>query len=194
MEAHERIRRDRRRDEATTRQFACCHAVHRRKVRDASEHASPTPRKAAERDGPATDPIGIWCAAGFKPRSWTWSGPSSVKRPADLAASDRGPRRAGHRAVHPTVVTEILAELPQIAGDVTVVQGHALGTEARTDFGASIGYIAGGRIKLLMFVMHPLASGRPFIFALTHQAQQAFFEGTCSRWPPSWGVNRSDWL
>jgi transposase len=57
------------------------------------------------------------------------------------------------------------------------VQDHALGAEAEVDFGEFVAYIAGEQVKLWMFIMRLSASGRSFVVAFAHQAQEAFFEG-----------------
>jgi transposase len=69
------------------------------------------------------------------------------------------------------------AELAQVAADVTVVQEHAPGAEAEIDFGEFFAWIAGEQVKLWLFIMRLSASGRSFVVAFAHQAQEAFFEG-----------------
>src|SRR5680860_1838137 len=56
VELYERIRRDKRLEDLSVRALADRHSVHRRTVRDALEHAVPTPRKTAVRDAPAMGP------------------------------------------------------------------------------------------------------------------------------------------
>jgi hypothetical protein len=74
-------------------------------------------------------------------------------------------------------VAEVRAELAQVAGEVSVVQEHAPGAEAEIDFGEFIARIGGEQVKLWMFIMRLSASGRSFVVAFAHQAQEAFFEG-----------------
>jgi transposase len=178
VELYERIRRDCRLEELSIRELARRHEVHRRTVREALASAVPPPRKTAVRDAPV---MGPWRDLA---RGWV---------EADVA--DRVPVKQRHTArrvwqrltedhgaqiSESTVrlfVAQVKAELAQVAGEVTVVQEHAPGAEAEVDFGEFEARIGGEKVRLWLFVMRLSASGRSFVVAFAHQAQEAFFEG-----------------
>ena len=56
MELYERIRRDRRDEEASIRELSRRYGVHRRTVHEALSSATPPARKVAERESPALGP------------------------------------------------------------------------------------------------------------------------------------------
>jgi len=178
VELYERIRRDRRLEEVSIRELARRHQVHRRTVRDALESAVPTPRKTAERDAPAMGPhrdlVRGWLTdeivdeVPVKQRH-------TARRVWQRLTEDHG-AQVSESTVR-LFVAEVRAELAQLAGDVTVVQEHGLGVEAEIDFGEFIAHIDGEQVKLWMFIMRLSASGRSFVVAFAHQAQEAFFEG-----------------
>lgn len=178
MELYERIRRDRRDEEASIRSLAERYGVHRRTVREALESSTPPPRKTPERTSPA---LGPW-----KPviRGWL---------EADIA--DNVPRKQRHTArrvwqrlveehdadvAEPTVrsfVALVKAELANTAMDVTVGQEHPPGEDAEVDFGEFQARIDGELVRLQLFIMRLSCSGKAFAVAFVHQAQEAFFEG-----------------
>jgi transposase len=178
VELYERIRRDRRLEEASIRELARRHGVHRRTIREALESAVPVPRKVAVRDAPA---MGPWRELA---RGWV---------EADIA--DKVPVKQRHTArrvwqrltedhgaqvSESTVrlfVAQVKAELYQLAAEVSVVQEHAPGAEAEVDFGEFEARIGGEKVRLWLFIMRLSASGRSFAIAFAHQAQEAFFEG-----------------
>jgi hypothetical protein len=61
--------------------------------------------------------------------------------------------------------------------EVAVPQSHLPGAEAEVDFAEFYAAIAGALVKLWMFVMRLLHSGRAFHVAFATQAQEAFLEG-----------------
>jgi transposase len=178
VELYERIRRDHRLEEVGIRELARRHGVHRRTVRDALEHAVPTPRRTAERDAPAMGPhrdlVRGWLKAEIVDKV------PVKQRHTARRVWQRLTEEHGAQVSESTVrlfVAEVRAELAQVAAEVTVVQEHALGAEAEIDFGEFVVWIAGEQVKLWMFIMRLSASGRSFVVAFAHQAQEAFFEG-----------------
>jgi transposase len=178
VELYERIRRDRRVEETSIRELARRHGVHRRTVRDALETAIPTPRKTAERDAPAMGPhrdlVRGWLRAEIIDKV------PVKQRHTARRVWQRLTEEHGAQVSESTVrlfVAQVRAELAQLAGEVTVVQEHAPGAEAEIDFGEFIARIGGEQVKLWMFIMRLSCSGRSFVVAFAHQAQEAFFEG-----------------
>lgn len=178
VELYERIRRDRRLEDLSIRALADRHHVHRRTVRDALESAIPTPRKTAVRDAPAMGPhrdlVRGWLKGEIvdevpvKQRH-------TARRVWQRLTEDHGAQVA--ESTVRLFVAEVHAELARVAADVTVVQDHGLGKEAEIDFGEFIAHVGGEQVKLWMFIMRLSASGRSFVVAFAHQAQEAFFEG-----------------
>jgi transposase len=178
VELYERIRKDRRDEEAGIRELARRYGVHRRTVHDALESAEPTPRKIPERQSPA---LGPWRAVI---RGWL-----------EADVEQKVPRKQRHTArrvwqrlveEHDAQVSEsavrgyvaaVKAELARTVLDVTVAQEHAPGADAEVDFGEFLARIDGELLRLQLFVMRLSASGRGFAMAFVHQAQEAFFEG-----------------
>ncbi|CAN5922330.1 hypothetical protein BH23ACT10_BH23ACT10_11360 [soil metagenome] len=82
------------------------------------------------------------------------------------------------RAFVASVRAEIAVEQGSVA-DVMVVQGHApeAEAEAEVDFGEFYATIAGAAVRVHLFVMRLSCSGRAFVHAYGHQAQEAFFDG-----------------
>jgi len=178
VELYERIRRDRRLEEVSIRELARRHGVHRRTVREALESAVPVPRKVAVRDSPA---MGPWreLARGWVEADVTDRVPVKQRHTA-RRVWQRLVEEHGAQVSESTVrlfVAQVKADLHQLAADVTVVQEHALGAEAEVDFGEFVARIAGEQVRLWLFVMRLSASGRSFVVAFAHQAQEAFFEG-----------------
>jgi transposase len=178
VELYERIRRDRRDEEASVRELARRYRVHRRTVHEALGSAEPRPRKTPERESPA---LGPW-----KPviRGWL-----------ETDVKDNVPRKQRHTArrvwqrleeEHGAQVSEssvrgyvaeVRAELANTALEVTVAQEHAPGEDAEVDFGEFRARIDGQMLVLQLFIMRLSASGRGFAMAFVHQAQEAFLEG-----------------
>jgi transposase len=178
VELYERIRRDRRLEEIGIRELARRYGVHRRTVRDALEHAVPTPRKTAERDAPAMGPyrdlVRGWLKAEIVDKVPVKQR-HTARRVWQRLTEDHG-AQVSESTVR-QFVAQVKAELAQSAADVTVVQEHAPGAEAEVDFGEFYAWIAGEKVKLWLFIMRLSASGRGFAVAFAHQAQEAFFEG-----------------
>jgi transposase len=178
VELYERIRRDRRVEEASIRELARRHEVHRRTVRAALDSAVPEPRKIAERDapvlGPHHDTIRGWLRADIvdgvpvKQRHTARRVWQRLLDEHEVAVSESAVRR---------FVAEVKSELADVAGEVTVVQQHAAGKEAEVDFGEFEARVAGQKLRLWLFIMRLSASGRSYVVAFAHQAQEAFFEG-----------------
>jgi transposase len=178
VELYERIRRDRRDEEASIRELSRRYGVHRRTVHEALESATPPQRKLPERESPALGP---------------WKG--IIRGWLEADEKDRVPRKQRHtaRRVHQRLTEEhdaevsesavrgyvalVKAELADAAMDVTVGQEHPLGADAEVDFGEFRARIDGQLLVLQLFIMRLSASGRGFAIAFVHQAQEAFFEG-----------------
>ena len=177
VELFEQIRKDRRVEDASIRELAGRHHVHRRTVRQALDSAVPPPRKAyPSRPRPAIDPyvrvIDGWLVAG-----------KDVPRKQRHTA-----RRVWQRLVaeHGATVSEVTVsrhvarrrtELGLDRVDVAVPQEHLPGAEAEADFGEFHAVIAGTLLKLWMFVLRLSYPGRAFHAAFATQAQEAFLEG-----------------
>jgi transposase len=178
VELYERIRRDRRVEETSIRGLARRYEVHRRTVRDALGSAVPTPRKTSVRDAPAMGPhrelVRGWLKAEIVDKV-PLKQRHTARRVWQRLTEDHG-AQVSESTVR-LFVAQVKAELAQVAADVTVVQEHALGAEAEIDFGEFIARIAGEQVKLWLFIMRLSASGRSFVVAFAHQAQEAFFEG-----------------
>jgi transposase len=178
VELYERIRRDRRDEQASLRELSRRYGVHRRTVKEALDSATPRERKVPERESPA---LGPWKDII---RGWL---------EADVA--DKVPRKQRHtaRRVHERLEEEhdaevsessvrgfvalVKAELAKTELDVTVGQEHPPGADAEVDFGEFRARIDGELLVLQLFIMRLSASGRGFAIAFVHQAQEAFFEG-----------------
>jgi transposase len=178
VELYERIRRDRRDEDASVRELSRRFGVHRRTVHEALGSATPRARKVPERESPALGPwkdiIRGWLVADVE---------------------DKVPRKQRHtaRRVHQRLIEEhdaqvsesavrgyvalVKAELAKTGLDVTVGQEHLPGEDAEVDFGEFRARIAGELVVLQLFIMRLSASGRGFAIAFVHQAQEAFFEG-----------------
>src|SRR6266540_1767181 len=83
------------------------------------------------------------------------------------------PRKTPVRAF----VAAVRAELAGQAKGVTIGQEHGPGEEAEVDFGEFHAEVGGVALRLWLFVMRLSHSGRGFVVAFAHQAQEAFFEG-----------------
>lgn len=178
VELYERIRRDRRLEDLSIRALADRHSVHRRTVREALASAIPPPRKTSVRDAPAMGPYRV-LVRGWLTAEIVDEVPVKQRHTA-RRVWQRLTEEHGAQVSESTVrlfVAEVRAELAQVAADVTVVQEHGLGAEAEIDFGEFVAWIAGEQVKLWMFIMRLSASGRSFVVAFAHQAQEAFFEG-----------------
>jgi hypothetical protein len=144
VELFEQIRKDRQVEDASIRELADRHHVHRRTVRQALASAVPPPRKAyAQRPRPATDAY----AAVIDSR---------------LVADRLVPRKQRHMArrvwqrlvaEHGATLSEVTvsryvtrrrAELGLDRCEVAVPQAHPPGAEAEVDFGEFHAMIAGG--------------------------------------------------
>jgi transposase len=177
VELFEAIRRDRRTQALSIRELAERHKVHRRAVRQALASALAPPRKEyLARSRPAIDPwagvIDAWLI-----------GDRDVHRKQRHTA-----RRVWQRLVaeHGAVLSEVTVsryvtrrrvELDLVKVDVFIPQTHEPGAEAEVDFGEFYVTIAGGSVKVWMFVMRLSHSGRAFHIAYGTQAQEAFLEG-----------------
>ena len=177
VELFEQIRNDRWVEDASIRELADRHRVHRRTVRQALDSAVPPPRKAyPSRPRPAIDPyvqvIDGWLVAD-----------KDVPRKQRHTA-----RRVWQRLVaeHGATVSEVTVsrhvarrrtELGLDRVNVAVPQEHLPGAEAEVDFGEFHAVIAGTLLKLWMFVLRLSYSGRAFHAAFATQAQEAFLEG-----------------
>jgi transposase len=178
VELYERIRRDRRLEEASIRELARRHGVHRRTVREALESAVPVPRKVAVRDAPA---MGPWreLARGWVESDIVDKVPVKQRHTA-RRVWQRLTEDHGAQVSESTVrlfVAQLKAVLHQLAAEVSVVQEHAPGAEAEVDFGEFEARVGGEKVRLWLFIMRLSASGRSFAIAFAHQAQEAFFEG-----------------
>jgi len=178
VELFEQIRRDRRADpQASVRELARAHGVHRRTVRQAIASAVPPPQRVyPARARPAIDPwrevIDGWLVADQ-------DAPRKQRHTA---------RRVWQRLVaeHQATVAEVTVsryvasrrvELGLVDREVFVPQVHAPGAEAEVDFGEFETVIAGTQVKVWMFVMRLSHSGRAFHVAYGTQAQEAFLQG-----------------
>ena len=179
VELYERIRRDRRVDEQVSiRELARRHQVHRRTVREALASAVPTPRKVAERESPALgayrEIIRGWLTADVVDKV------PVKQRHTARRVWQRLVEEHGAQVSESSVrgfVAEVKAELTGVATEVTIVQEHAPGEQAEVDFGEFTARIASDTVRLWLFIMRLSASGRSFVVAFAHQAQEAFFEG-----------------
>ncbi len=177
VELFEQIRKDRRVEGASIRELADRHRVHRRTVRQALESAVPPARKPyAPRPRPA---IGGYAAIVD---GWLLADQQVPRKQRHTA------RRVWQRLVaeHGATCSEVTvsryvarrrAELGLEHVDVAVPQSHPPGAEAEVDFGEFQALIAGGMLKLWLFVLRLSCSGRAFHVAFATQAQEAFLEG-----------------
>ena len=180
MEQYEAIRRDRRLDpEVGVRELARRHAVHRRDVRRALASATPPARKIPERVAPALG------AHEATVRGWLredMAAPPKQRHTARrvwqrlVAEHGADVAESTVRALVARVHVELAAEAGSVA-DVAIVQEHAAGGEAEVDFGEFEATVAGVAVRLWLFVLRLSHSGRAFVWAYAHQAQEAFFDG-----------------
>ena len=177
VELFEQIRKDRRVEGASIRELAERHGVHRRTVRQALDSAVPLPRKPyRQRPKPAIDAY-----AGVI-EGWLLADRDVPRKQRHTA------RRVWQRLVaeHGATVSEVTVsryvarrktELGLGQVEVSVPQAHLPGAEAEVDFGEFHAMIAGGLVKLWLFVLRLSRSGRAFHVAFATQAQEAFLEG-----------------
>ena len=177
VELFEQIRRDRRREELSIREFAEKHGVHRRTVRQAIAAAVPPPRKSyPARARPAIDPFATVIDG------WLLTDQDAPRKQRHTA------RRVWQRLVdeHGASVSEVTVsryvahrrvELGLVHREVAIPQTHLAGAEGEVDFGEFYATIAGAWVKCWMFVMRLSHSGRAFHVAFGTQAQEAFLEG-----------------
>jgi transposase len=177
VELFEQIRKDRRLEEASIRELADRHRVHRRTVRQALASAVPPPRKPyPQRPRPAID---VYAAVVD---GWLLADREVPRKQRHTA------RRVWQRLVaeHGASLSEVTvsryvarrrAELGLDHVDVAVPQAHLPGAEAEVDFGEFHAMIAGVLLKLWLFVLRLSCSGRAFHVAFATQAQEAFLEG-----------------
>ena len=176
MELFEVIRREHRDEATSVRELARRHRVHRRTVRQALESAVPPLRKAPERASPALGAheatIRRWLeedrAAPPKQRH-------TARRVWQRLRDERGAEVA--ESTVRAFVAQVRAEQDDRVGSVMVVQEHGPGEEAEVDFGEFQALVDGALLRLWLFVMRLSHSGRGFVVAFAHQAQEAFFEG-----------------
>lgn len=176
VELFEVIRRERRDEGTSVRELARRHRVHRRTVRQALESAVPPPRKAPER---------VWPVLGAHEatiRRWLEEDRAAPRKQRHTARRVWQRLRDEHGAevAESTVrafVARVRAEQDDRVGSVTVVQEHGPGEEAEVDFGEFQAWVGGALLRLWLFVMRLSHSGRGFVVAFAHQAQEAFFEG-----------------
>lgn len=178
MELYERIRRDRRLEEVSVRELARRYRVHRREVRAALASSVPAARKMPQRVSPA---LGLHEATI---RRWLREDLSAPVKQRHTARRvwQRLIREYGADVAESTVrafVARVRAELAVESGgrDVAIVQDHAAGGEAEVDFGEFEAVVAGVTVRLWLFVLRLSHSGRAFVWAYAHQAQEAFFDG-----------------
>lgn len=177
VELFERIRREH--DAGVSiRELARRYRVHRRVVRQAIADATPPTRKTPERVAPAMGPyeqiVRGWLRADLAaPRKQRHTARRVWQRlvaehGAQLAESTVRAFVAGARA-------ELAAE--SVSAGATVPQTHAPGAEAEVDFTPFSAVIAGVSVVVQLFVMRLSYSGRAYVTAFAHQAQEAFFDG-----------------
>ncbi len=177
VELFEQIRKDRRVEDASIRELADRHHVHRRTVRQALDNAVPPPRKGyPSRARPAIDAyaavIDGWLLADrLVPRKQR----HTARRVWQRLVAEHG------AALSEVTVSRYVArrrtELGLDRVEVAVPQAHLPGAEAEVDFGEFYASIAGTMAKLWMFVLRLSCSGRAFHVAFGTQAQEAFLEG-----------------
>lgn len=177
VELFEQIRRDRRLEEMSIRELAVRHGVHRRTVRQALASAVPPPRQVyPTRARPAIDPWRELIDA------WLIADQQAPKKQRHTA------RRVWQRLVaeHGAVVSEVTVsryvglrrvELGIMDREVFIAQEHPPGAEAEVDFGEFEILLAGGVVKVWMFVMRLSCSGKAFHVAYGNQAQETFLTG-----------------
>src|SRR6266511_1949004 len=158
VELFERIRREYRDEGVSIRGLAERHRVHRRTVREAVRSAVPAPRKTPVR-------------AASAPREQR----HTARRVWQRLRGEHGAEVA--ESTVRAFVAAVRAELAGQAKGVTIGQEHGPGEEAEVDFGEFHAEVGGVALRLWLFVMRLSHSGRGFVVAFAHQAQEAFFEG-----------------
>src|SRR6266511_1596859 len=176
VELFERIRREYRDEGVSIRGLAERHRVHRRTVREAVRSAVPAPRKTPVR---AASALGGHEATI---RRWLTEDLSAPRKQRHTARRGWQRLRGEHgvEVAESTVrafVAAVRAELAGQAKGVTIGQEHGPGEEAEVDFGEFHAEVGGVALRLWLFVMRLSHSGRGFVVAFAHQAQEAFFEG-----------------
>ena len=163
---------------AGIRELARRHRVHRRVVRQAIASAVPPARKAPERSSPAMGPYEDIV------RGWLRTDLTVPRKQRHTARRvwQRLVREHGAELAESTVrtfVAKVRVELAeeQRAGQGTVPQTHEEGEEAEVDFTEFTAVIAGVALVLQLFIMRLSHSGRAYVTAFAHQAQEAFFAG-----------------
>ena len=176
MELFERIRRENRDEGVSIRELARRHGVHRRTVRQALADAAPPPRRTPQRAAPAVGPhaqlIRRWLAEDM-------AAPPKQRHTARRVWQrlvDEHDARVSESAVR-RFVAVARAELACAVADVAIVQEHPPGGEAEVDFGEFTATVDGTSVRLWLFVARLSYSGRGFVAAFGHQAQEAFFAG-----------------
>ena len=183
VELFEKIRRDRRLDELSIREFADRHGVHRRTVRQALADAVPPPRKVyPARPRPAID--------GWATVIDAW-----------LMADEDAPRKQRHTArrvwqrlvaEHQATFSEVTVsryvarrrvELGLETREVAIPQAHLAGAEAEVDFGEFYATIAGLVVKCWMFVMRLSTRAKRFTSRSPPRPRKRSWRATC--WPSS---------
>src|SRR6266536_2075861 len=189
VELFERIRREYRDEGVSIRGLAERHRVHRRTVREAVRSAVPAPRKTPVR---AASALGGHEATI---RRWLTEDLSAPRKQRHTARRVWQRLRGEHgvEVAESTVrafVAAVRAELAGQAKGVTIGQEHGPGEEAEVDFGEFHAEVGGVALRLWLFVMRLSHSGRGFVVAFAHQAQEAFFEGHVRAFAHFGGVPR----
>jgi len=181
VELFERIRREYRDEGVSIRGLAQRHRVHRRTVREAVRSAVPAPRKTPVR---AASALGGHEATI---RRWLTEDLSAPRKQRHTARRVWQRLRGEHGAevAESTVRAFVAAVRAELAGRPRGDHrpGAWPGEEAEVDFGEFHAEVGGVALRLWLFVMRLWHSGRGVAVAFAHQAQEAFFEGTCARSP-----------
>jgi len=176
MELFEVVRREFRDEDASIRELAARHGVHRRTVRAALADAVPPQRKTPVRRSPALgayeDTVRAWL---IEDRSAPRKQRHTARRIWQRLIEEKGGVMAESSVRH--LVARLRRELGSGRSLVSVPQTHPEGREAEVDFGEFYVAIAGVLTKLFMFVMRLSHSGRAVHVAYANQASESFLDG-----------------